>query len=428
MESGGSDGVGIAPIETIGESSDERTRDVIERAEKWGAHNYHPLPVVLTKADGPYVWDFDGTKYLDMLSCYSALSHGHRHPRILKAAMSQMAEITLTSRAFYNEPYGVFCEKLATLAGLDMVLPMNSGAEAVETALKIARAWGYRVKNVEKDKAHILTAEGNFHGRTIAIVSFSTEEAYKAPFGPPAPGFGVVPFGDADALEKAITPDTVAFMVEPIQGEGGIILPPEGYLKRVREICTKHNVLLMLDEVQTGLGRTGKMFAFEHEQVKPDVLILGKALGGGLLPVSACVGTKEVMSVLKPGEHGSTFGGMPLSMTVANEAIDILVEDELPERADRLGKEVIDRLNAAKMPGVREVRGRGLLIGIEFEDYIGGASVVVEALMHKGILSKDTRVDTMRLAPPLSIDEEDLFGAIDVVIETVREVSTARKA
>jgi len=400
-----------------------RTHDVIEQAERWGANNYHPLPVVLTKAEGPFVWDIEGKKYLDMLSCYSALSHGHRNPRILAAAKKQMEEITLTSRAFHNEPYAVFCEKLAKLAGLDMVLPMNSGAEAVETALKIARAWGYRVKKVANDKAHILAAEGNFHGRTIAIVSFSTEPTYKAPFGPPAAGFSVVPYGDADAVEKAITPDTVAFLVEPIQGEGGIILPPEGYLKRVREICTKHNVLLLLDEVQTGLARTGKMFAFEHEDAKPDILILGKALGGGLLPVSACVGTREVMSVLKPGEHGSTFGGMPLSMAVANEAMDILVEDDLSNRSARLGEKVVAMITDAKLPGVRDVRGRGLLIGVEFDDFIGGAMVVVEALMLKGVLAKDTRVDTMRLAPALTIEEKDLFDGINVVIETIREVA-----
>jgi ornithine--oxo-acid transaminase len=404
-----------------------RTHDVIERAEHWGAHNYHPLPVVLTKAEGPFVWDIEGKRYLDMLSCYSALSHGHRHPRILAAAQKQMQEITLTSRAFHNEAYAEFCEKLSKLAGLDMTLPMNSGAEAVETALKIARAWGYRTKKVPSGKARIIAAEGNFHGRTIAIVSFSTEEAYRAPFGPFVPGFDIVPFGDADALEKAITPETVAFLVEPIQGEGGIIIPPEGYLKRIRELCTKHNVLLMLDEVQTGLARTGKMFAFEHEGVKPDVLILGKALGGGLLPVSACVGTREVMSVLKPGEHGSTFGGMPLSMAVGNEAIDVLVEDGLSARAARLGNEVVAMLRNAKLPGVREVRGRGLLIGVEFEDFIGGAMTVVEALMHKGVLAKDTRVDTMRLAPALTIEEKDLFEGIETVMSTIREVAASRK-
>lgn len=404
-----------------------RTHDVIERSERWGAHNYHPLPVVLTKAEGPFVWDIEGKKYLDMLSCYSALSHGHRNPRILAAAQRQMAEITLTSRAFHNEPYAVFCEKISKLAGLDMALPMNSGAEAVETALKIARAWGYRVKNVPQGKAHILAAEGNFHGRTISIVSFSTEEGYRTPFAPFTPGFGIVPFGDIDALEKAITPETVAFLVEPIQGEGGIIIPPAGYLKRVRELCTKHNVLLVIDEVQTGLARTGKMFAFEHEDAKPDILILGKALGGGLLPVSACVGTKEVMSVLKPGEHGSTFGGMPLSMTVANEALDILVEDDLSNRSAKLGEAVVKKVLDAKLPGVRQVRGRGLLIGIEFEDFIGGAMTVVEALMHKGVLAKDTRVDTMRLAPALTIEEKDLFDAIDVVMATIREVAAARK-
>jgi ornithine--oxo-acid transaminase len=404
-----------------------RTHDVIERAEHWGAHNYHPLPVVLTKAEGPFVWDIEGKRYLDMLSCYSALSHGHRHPRILAAAQKQMQEITLTSRAFHNVPYADFCEKLSKLAGLDMTLPMNSGAEAVETALKIARAWGYRTKKVPSGKARIIAAEGNFHGRTIAIVSFSTEEAYRAPFGPFVPGFDIVPYGDANALEKAITPETVAFLVEPIQGEGGIIIPPEGYLKRIRELCTKHNVLLMLDEVQTGLARTGKMFAFEHEGVKPDVLILGKALGGGLLPVSACVGTREVMSMLKPGEHGSTFGGMPLSMAVGNEAIDVLVEDDLSARAARLGNEVVAMLRNAKLPGVREVRGRGLLVGVEFEDFIGGAMTVVEALMHKGVLAKDTRVDTMRLAPALTIEEKDLFEGIETVMSTIREVAASRK-
>lgn len=405
-----------------------RTHDVIERAERWGAHNYHPLPVVLTKAEGPFVWDIEGKRYLDMLSCYSALSHGHRHPRILEAAKRQMDEITLTSRAFHNEPYAEFCEKLATLAGLDMVLPMNSGAEAVETALKIARCWGYRVKNVAQDKAHILAAEGNFHGRTIAIVSFSSEDDYRVPFGPPAAGFSLIPYGDADALERAITPETVAFLVEPIQGEGGIIIPPEGYLRRVREICDKHNVLMLVDEVQTGLARTGKMFAVEYEGVKPDVMILGKALGGGLLPVSACVGRKHAMSVLRPGEHGSTFGGMPLSMAVANEALDVLVEDKLADRAAKLGSAAVNKLRGASLPAVREVRGRGLLIGVEFESYIDGAMTVVKALMHKGVLAKDTRVDTMRLAPALTIEEKDLMWAIDQVIETIAEITKQRRS
>ncbi|HQK17909.1 MAG TPA: ornithine--oxo-acid transaminase [Polyangiaceae bacterium] len=406
-----------------------RTQDVIERSEHWGAHNYHPLPVVLTKGQGAFVWDIEGKKYLDMLSCYSALSHGHCHPRILAAAQKQMEQITLTSRAFHNVPYAEFCEKIPRLSGLDMALPMNSGAEAVETALKAARAWGYRIKKVPQDKARIIAAKGNFHGRTIAIVSFSTEQAYREPFGPMAPGFDMVPFGDADALENAITPETVAFLVEPIQGEGGIIIPPDGYLKRVREICTKHNVLMMLDEVQTGLARTGKMFAFEHEPgVKPDVLILGKALGGGLLPVSACVGTREVMSTFQPGEHGSTFGGMPLSMAVANEALDVLIQDELAERSARLGAEVVARLRQAKAPGVREIRGRGLLIGIEFEDFMGGAMNVAQALMHKGVLAKDTRVNTMRLAPALTIDESDLFEAVDTVIATIRQVASTKSS
>jgi len=404
-----------------------KTNEVIERSERWGAHNYHPLPVVLVKAEGPFVWDLDGKRYLDMLSCYSALSHGHRNPRIVSVIERQMKEITLTSRAFYNEPYAEFCEKLAKLAGLDMVLPMNSGAEAVETALKVARAWGYRVKKVAKDKAHIITAEGNFHGRTISIVSFSTEEAYRAPFGPFTPGFSTIPYGDTEALEKAITPDTVAFLVEPIQGEGGIIVPPAGYLKKVIEICHKHNVLVMFDEVQTGLARTGRMFAFEHEDATPDVLVLGKALGGGILPVSACVGKREVMEVLHAGEHGSTFGGMPLSMAVGNEALDILVEDKLAQRAADLGEYAIGRLRSMKIPGVREVRGKGLLIGVEYEDYIGGALNVGAELMKLGVLAKDTRQDTLRLAPALTITKEDLDEGLNAVDKASRIVSAARK-
>lgn len=405
-----------------------KTQDVIERAERWGAHNYHPLPVVLTRAEGPFVWDIEGKRYTDMLSCYSALSHGHRHPRIVAAVERQMKQITLTSRAFYNESYAEFCEKLAKLAGLDMVLPMNSGAEAVETALKTARAWGYRVKKVPTNSAHILAASGNFHGRTIAIVSFSTEPLYRDPFGPFAPGFGVIPYGDLQALEQAITPTTVAFLVEPIQGEGGIIVPPAGYLKKVIEICHKHNVLVIFDEVQTGLARTGKMFAFEHENARPDMLVLGKALGGGLLPVSACVGTRPVMEVLKPGEHGSTFGGMPLSMAVASEAIDVLVDEKLTERAARLGDIAMNRLREAKLPGVRDVRGRGLLIGIEYDDSMGGAMNVSASLLKRGVLAKDTRVDTLRLAPALTIQESDLHASLGVVEEATREVASQRRA
>ncbi|MBI5534610.1 MAG: ornithine--oxo-acid transaminase [Deltaproteobacteria bacterium] len=404
-----------------------KTQEVIDRAEKWGAHNYHPLPVVLTKAEGPFVWDIEGKRYLDMLSCYSALSHGHRNPRIIAAMERSLKTITLTSRAFYNEPYAEFCEKLARLAGLDMVLPMNSGAEAVETAIKIARAWGYRVKKVRSNAAHIITAAGNFHGRTISIVTFSTEEGYRAPFGPFTPGFSTIPYGDLDALEKAITPDTVAFLVEPIQGEGGIIVPPAGYLKKVVELCRKHNVLAIFDEVQTGLARTGRMFAFEHEDAKPDLLILGKALGGGIMPVSATVGTRAVMEVLQPGEHGSTFGGMPLSMVVGIEALDVLIDEKLSERAARLGEMAMGRLRDAKLPGVREVRGKGLLIGIQYEEYMGGAHTVGEALIRRGVLAKDTRVDTLRLAPSLTIEEKDLHEGLAAVEEATREVSAARK-
>ncbi len=404
-----------------------KTQQVIERAERWGAHNYHPLPVVLTRAEGPFVWDIEGKRYLDMLSCYSALSHGHRNPRIIATIERQMKDITLTSRAFYNEPYGEFCERLACLAGLDMVLPMNSGAEAVETALKIARAWGYRIKKVRNNKAHIITAAGNFHGRTLSIVTFSTEKLYRDPFGPFTPGFSTIPYGDIEALERAITPETVAFLVEPIQGEGGIIVPPAGYLKKVVELCRRHNVLAMFDEVQTGLARTGRMFAFEHEDARPDVLILGKALGGGILPVSACVGTRAVMEVLQPGEHGSTFGGMPLSMAVGVEALNVLVEDKLADRAGRLGETAMKRLRDAKLPGVREVRGRGLLIGIEYEDFMGGALNVGAALMKRGVLAKDTRQDTLRLAPALTIEESDLSEGLKAVEEATREVAAQRK-
>jgi ornithine--oxo-acid transaminase len=404
-----------------------KTQEVIDRAERWGAHNYHPMPVVLTRAEGPFVWDIEGKRYLDMLSCYSALSHGHRNPRILAAIERQMKLITLTSRAFYNEPYADFCEKLAKLAGLDMVLPMNSGAEAVETALKIARAWGYRVKKVPDGKAHVITASGNFHGRTLAIISFSTEPTYRAPFGPFIPGFSTIEYGDIAALQRAITPETVAFMVEPIQGEGGIIVPPAGYLKKVVELCRQNNVLVMFDEVQTGLARTGRMFAFEHEDARPDVLILGKALGGGVLPVSACVGTRAAMEVLQPGEHGSTFGGMPLSMQVGIEALDILLDEKLAERAGRLGEMAMKRLRDAKLPGVRDVRGRGLLIGIEYEEFIGGAHNVGAALMSRGVLAKDTRQDTLRLAPALTIGESDLMAGLQAVEDATREVAAQRR-
>jgi ornithine--oxo-acid transaminase len=404
-----------------------KTQDVIERAELWGAHNYHPLPVVLVRAEGPFVWDIEGRRYLDMLSCYSALSHGHRNPRIVAAIERQMREITLTSRAFHNEPYARFCEKLARLAGLDMVLPMNSGAEAVETALKLARAWGYRVKGVPAGKARIVAAAGNFHGRTLAIVSFSTEALYRDPFMPACPGFDIVPYGDLGALERAITPETVAFVVEPIQGEGGIIIPPEGYLRGVVDVCRRHDVLAMFDEVQTGLARTGKMFAFEHEGARPDVLVLGKALGGGILPVSACVARREVMQVLRPGEHGSTFGGMPLSMAVGIEALDVLVDEGLADRAARLGALALERLRGANLPGVREVRGRGLLVGVQLEDFMGGAMTVSAALMKRGVLAKDTRHDTLRLAPALTIEQSDLLEGLSAVEESVREVAAERR-
>lgn len=388
--------------------------NAVDLAERFGAKNYHPLPVTLVRGEGAFVWDEAGTRYLDMLSAYSAVNQGHLHPRIVGAAKAQLDRITLTSRAFHNDQLGPFLERLATLSGFARVLPMNTGAEAVETALKAARKWAHLIKGVPVDQAEILVAEGNFHGRTTTIVSFSTEEQYRFGFGPFTPGFGVVPYGDLAALEAAITPRTAAVLLEPIQGEGGVIVPPAGYLARVRELCTKHRVLLILDEIQTGLCRTGRTWAFEHEGIRPDAICVGKALGGGLYPVSAFCADDELMGVFTPGDHGSTFGGNPLAAAIGLAALDVLVDEKLAERAAENGAWFMDRLRSLRTPV--EVRGRGLLIGVQLA---GAARPVCEALLARGILAKDTHGTVVRFAPPLVVDRAALEEAMTVIAEVM---------
>ncbi|OQX87672.1 ornithine--oxo-acid transaminase [candidate division KSB1 bacterium 4484_87] len=396
------------------------SKDFIETEDKYGAHNYKPLDVVITRGKGVWLEDVDGNKYMDFLAAYSAVNQGHCHPRLVEVMKEQAEKLTLTSRAFRNDQWPLLAKELCELTGYDMVLPMNSGAEAVETALKAVRKWGYQVKGVEKDKAEIIACDGNFHGRTITIVTFSPEEQYKDGFGPLTPGFKLIPYGDADALEKAITPNTVAFLVEPIQGEGGVVVPPEGYLRKAKEICEKNNVLFVADEIQSGLGRTGKLFACDHEGVKPDVITIGKALSGGFYPVSAMLANKEVMSVFAPGDHGSTYGGNPLGSAIAREALKIIVEEKLPERAAELGEYVMSRLNKIKSPHVDFYRGKGLWIGIVLKDEAGGARRFCEALMKKGVLAKETHWNIIRLAPPLVISKEE----IDWALERIEEVLT----
>ncbi|MFA6029100.1 MAG: ornithine--oxo-acid transaminase [Elusimicrobiota bacterium] len=387
------------------------TQELIDTAEKYGAHNYHPLPIVISQAKGVWVKDPEGRKYMDMLSAYSALNHGHLHPKVVKALVEQAKKVTLTSRAFHNEQIGPWLKELCELTGFDMALPMNTGAEAVETAVKTARKWGCLRKGLPQDKGEIIACANNFHGRTVTLVSFSTEEQYRRDFGPYTPGFKIVPFGDADALKRAITPNTVAFLVEPIQAEAGILIPTPGYLQQVRELCTKNNVLMILDEIQTGLGRTGKMFAYEHDGIRPDMVIMGKALGGGVMPISAVAASKEVLGVFKPGDHGSTFGGNPLACAVSRVAMRVLVEDKLVERSHELGEYLIDSLCEIKSPHVKEIRGRGLLIGIELKPEAGGARTFCEKLMSEGMLCKETHEHVIRLAPPLTIEKKELDWA-----------------
>ncbi|MGN6793225.1 MAG: ornithine--oxo-acid transaminase [Streptosporangiaceae bacterium] len=382
------------------------------------AHNYHPLPVVIATADGAWVTDVEGRRYLDMLAAYSAINFGHRHPRLIATAQRQLERVTLVSRAFQHDHFGPFCAELAAMAGMEMVLPMNTGAEAVETAIKTARKWGYEVKGVPANEAVIIAFEGNFHGRTTTIVSFSTDPDAKDSYGPYTPGFRVVPYGDTQALADAMDERVVAVLVEPIQGEAGVIVPPPGFLTKVRELCSQWGALMIADEIQSGLGRTGTTFACEHDDVVPDMYVLGKALGGGIVPVSAVVSSAEVLGVFKPGQHGSTFGGNPLGCAIAREVIAMLNTGEYQERSAKLGTHMNDRLNALPATAVRDVRGRGLWAGVEFTELSGRE--VSERLMAAGVLAKDTHGTTIRLAPPLMISQEDLDWAIDQLDALVR--------
>ncbi len=405
------------------ESVKKSANDYIRLEDEFGAHNYHPLDVVVAKAEGVWVWDVEGNRYLDFLAAYSAVNQGHCHPRIRQALIDQSGKVTLTSRAFRNDQLGALYEQVSRMTGYRRMLPMNSGAEAVETAVKAARKWGYKVKGVADGRAEILVFSGNFHGRTTTIVSFSDDEQYRDGFGPFTPGFTILPYGDLAAVRRAMNPDVVAVLVEPIQGESGIVVPPAGFLKSIEEECRKHRALLVVDEIQSGLGRTGKLFAFEHEGVRPDVVIIGKALGGGFYPVSAILADDEVMGVFHPGDHGSTFGGNPLAAAVAQEALAVLVDEKLVENSERLGAYFLQRLRGLKSPHVKEVRGKGLWIGLELQPAAGGARRFCEALMKKGLLCKETHVNTIRFAPPLVITREELDWACERIEETFRELA-----
>jgi len=389
--------------------------ECITLEDKYGAHHYHPLPVVLTRAKGIYCWDERGKQYIDMMSAYSALSHGHSHPKLVSALTQQAQTLALTSRAFYSDKLGPFLKKACELTGMDKALPMNTGAEAVETALKASRKWGYTVKKIPEDKAEIIVCENNFHGRTTSIVGFSSEPQYKFGFGPFAPGFKIIPYGDVEALKNAITSNTAAFLVEPIQGEAGIRVPPPGYLKACAEICHKRNVLFLADEIQTGLGRTGKLLCCEHDNVKPDGVMLGKALGGGLLPVSMFLAKKEVMDVFTPGDHGSTFGGYPLAAAVGYEALNILFEEHLIENAQKMGEYFMAKLCGIKSPAIKNVRGRGLLIGVEVDTQKISAREICLKLLEEGILSKETHETVIRFAPPLTITASQIDEAMEKI-------------
>lgn len=383
---------------------------LIALEDQYGAHNYKPLDVVVERASGVWVYDVEGRRYLDFLAAYSAVNQGHCHPRILAALMEQAQRVTLTSRAFRNDQLPLFYKELTDLTGFEMVLPMNSGTEAVESAIKVARKWGYKVKGIPEGKAEIIVCENNFHGRTISIISFSTEEQYRDGFGPYLSGFKVIPFGDAAALRAAITPNTAAFLVEPIQGEAGVLIPPDGYLREAAAICRENNVLFIADEIQSGLGRTGKLFACEHEGVTPDVMIVGKALAGGFYPVSAVLSSREVIGVIHPGDHGSTFGGNPMACAVARASLRVIVEEKLAERSAELGALLMDRMRQIRSSKIRQIRGRGLWVAIELN---GPARPICEALMREGLLCKETHDNVIRLAPPLTIEREDLLWACD---------------
>lgn len=401
----------MSPI--VLEEKKRATQDYIALEEQYGAHNYHPLDVVVARGEGCWVWDVEDRKYLDFLAAYSAVNQGHCHPEIVNAAIGQARQVTLTSRAFRNDQLGPFYQEICELTGFGRFLPMNTGAEAVETALKTARKWAYKVKGVPEGKAEILAFTNNFHGRTITIVSFSTEELYRSGFGPFTPGFRVLPYGDAEAVAQAMNPNVAAILVEPIQGEAGIIVPPAGYLKRLREIADEHNCLLMVDEIQSGLGRTGKMFAYEHEGVRPDVVIVGKALSGGFYPVSGILADDAVMGVFQPGEHGSTYGGNPMAAAVGRAALRALVNERMVENSAAMGEYFMDKLRRIESKHVKEVRGVGLWIGIELHREAGGARRFCEALQHEGLLCKETHDHVIRIAPPLTIKKEEIDWAVE---------------
>jgi ornithine--oxo-acid transaminase len=396
-----------------------RTGEFLAEAHRYGAHNYKPLPVVVERAEGVWMWDVDGKKYLDMLAAYSALNQGHRHPAILQAARDQMEKVTVTSRAFHNDQMGPFLKELCEITGFQKALPMNTGAEAVETAIKMVRKWGYTEKGVPEDKAEIIVCDNNFHGRTTTIVGFSSEAQYRAGFGPFAPGFKLVPYGDAKAFDEAITENTVGFLVEPLQGEGGVVVPPEGYLACTARICRERRIAFMADEIQTGLGRTGRMFCCDWEDVKPDVLIVGKALGGGVYPVSAAIADDEFMDVFHPGDHGSTFGGNPLGAAVGRASLRVIVEERLPERSAELGAWFMGELRGIESPHVEEVRGKGLMIGVVIKKSSGHARPFCEALQARGILAKETHDQVIRFAPPLVIPKEVLADALVPIREVL---------
>lgn len=398
----------------------------VELEERYGAHNYHPLDVVIQRGSGVWVWDVEGNRYLDFLAAYSAVNQGHAHPAIRKAMVEQAERVTLTSRAFRNDQLGPLYKEVHELTGYARMLPMNSGAEAVETATKAARKWGYKVKGIPDGRAEIIVFSGNFHGRTTTIVGFSDEPQYRDGFGPFTPGFTMVPYGDLDAVRRAMNPNVVGVLVEPIQGESGIVVPPAGFLSGLEQACREHRALLIVDEIQSGLGRTGKLFAFEHEGVRPDVVIIGKALGGGFYPVSAILAEDEVMGVFRPGDHGSTFGGNPLACAVARAALRVLIDERLIQNSAQLGEYFLEKLRAVDDPAIREVRGRGLWIGLELRREAGGARRYCEALQREGLLCKETHVDTIRFAPPLVIKREELDWALERIEKVLGRLGGAR--
>jgi len=392
-----------------------KTKDFIDVEGLYGAHNYHPLDVVIARGKGVWVWDVEGKKYLDFLSAYSAVNHGHCHPRIVKVLKDQGEKLTLTSRAFRNDQWPLLAKELCELTDYEMVLAMNSGAEAIETAIKAARKWAYQKKKISQDKAEIIACSNNFHGRTVTIISFTTEPLYRKDFGPFTPGFVIVPYGDARALEAAINQNTAAFLVEPIQAEGGIIMPPEGYLRKAKEICEKNNVLFIADEIQTGLGRTGKLLACEYDEVKPDILVIGKSLGGGCYAISATLSSQEILGLFKPGEHGSTFGANPLACALAREALRVLIEEKLLENSAEQGKYFLEMLKTIKSKHIKEVKGKGLLLGIELKPEAGGARRFCEDLKEEGLLCIETHEHVIRFAPPLIIKRDDLDWAFEKI-------------